>query len=620
MLARVVPRKEDCTSSFHDLLRYNTRTKGKEFISASQHVDPADVVKEMSAGDIVCFHNCFSLETAAEEMKNTASMSKRVKDPVYHFVVSWQEGEEVNDDVAYACCQKALEALGAEEHEHVVAIHRDTDNIHAHVMFNRVHPATHKALSKHNSYRNLSKAMRECELEYGFRKDNGMHQMVLDEHGRFEIVENERNNAPAHEKQTFHANRMEHFGAKESFQSYARKVARRHIVPAIKDGRIRNWETLHLIAGMHGIAFQEVGKSGLVAYNNSSDKNTRYFVKNSALASELTKSFLCPKLGEYQPFTKQALLQREYRDINPDGIKLGKGSRASNRAKSRKRLYALYREERNAHIKENAYDFSIARKRFLSIRDWTKTESEYVFWEYRKDRDKRNMLLTAIKFEAQRKRLHVYSIYKQEKHEHYARIKSEFPVYQEWIGIKAQQGNPDAIRFMRGQYYAQQRKEALKTAEEQRLNAMRTPSITVGRPAGTARTVDESMTMPQRKKPIVDDKYLDPDMQKHTLEETIAMLGQERYDAIMAARAEKQALKDARRERMKPKPVLRENDAGDRIRTHTEHDESTAAKTNEQSVLSNAISSSNAEEKRTGNQISKDSLLKNTSGISPHVP
>src|SRR5260364_268233 len=48
----------------------------------------------------------------------------------------------------------------------VIAIHADTDNLHAHVEVNRVHPQTFQVFDTYRDYLTLHYAAREAEIKY----------------------------------------------------------------------------------------------------------------------------------------------------------------------------------------------------------------------------------------------------------------------------------------------------------------------------------------------------------------------------------------------------------------------------------------------------------------------
>jgi hypothetical protein len=131
MISKVIPRKRKDSTSLHikDLVHYLLKEDKKEKVSA------------------VVYNGFPSEKTAIEEMDSLASLGQG--DSLYHFVISWTEAERPTDDQAVEAAQMMIEVL-VEEHnkrliqtidsflmQSVIAVHRDTQFSHVHVLLNR---------------------------------------------------------------------------------------------------------------------------------------------------------------------------------------------------------------------------------------------------------------------------------------------------------------------------------------------------------------------------------------------------------------------------------------------------------------------------------------------------
>ena len=81
-----------------------------------------------------------SVEMAALEMEAVAALSRRCKDPVYHLIVAYAQGEHPTREQVVSDAERLLKAIGMERNQYVLAAHQDTDNYHAHVIANRIGP------------------------------------------------------------------------------------------------------------------------------------------------------------------------------------------------------------------------------------------------------------------------------------------------------------------------------------------------------------------------------------------------------------------------------------------------------------------------------------------------
>jgi len=79
-----------------------------------------------------------SVETAAIEMEAVAALSARCRDPVYHLIIAYAKHEHPTRDQVVSDAERLLKAIGMDDHQYVLAAHKDTDDFHAHVIANRV--------------------------------------------------------------------------------------------------------------------------------------------------------------------------------------------------------------------------------------------------------------------------------------------------------------------------------------------------------------------------------------------------------------------------------------------------------------------------------------------------
>ena len=95
-----------------------------------------------------------------------AATSSRCKDPVFHWIVSWATGETPTHDEIRDICETLLADLGLAESQYVAVIHGDTDNLHAHIVANRV--ADGRAAPMTKSVIAATKSMARQALERGY--------------------------------------------------------------------------------------------------------------------------------------------------------------------------------------------------------------------------------------------------------------------------------------------------------------------------------------------------------------------------------------------------------------------------------------------------------------------
>ena len=90
MLAKVPPKRNDSKSSFKSLQKY---------VESRDVIDPdTGEVIGWEKDSVAVETNCLDKDTAWREMLAVADMNGRVKDPVYHAVLSWRADENPTDE------------------------------------------------------------------------------------------------------------------------------------------------------------------------------------------------------------------------------------------------------------------------------------------------------------------------------------------------------------------------------------------------------------------------------------------------------------------------------------------------------------------------------------------
>jgi hypothetical protein len=101
-------------------------------------------------------------------MIDTAKQSRRCEKPVYAFSLAWHPEEEAPDKARMIeAGREALKALGMQEHQALMIAHTDTAHPHVHVIVNRVHPDTGKAINLYKDQEKLQAWALEYERGHG---------------------------------------------------------------------------------------------------------------------------------------------------------------------------------------------------------------------------------------------------------------------------------------------------------------------------------------------------------------------------------------------------------------------------------------------------------------------
>jgi hypothetical protein len=225
--------------------------------------------------------NVATIETAALEMDAVASQS-RAKEPLYHLIVSFAEGERPTYEQARTALDTQIRHLGFEGLQYVAALQNDGVGgmYHVHAVFNRVDPVTHVARDVWQDREKMRAASREAEREQGWR--------VVEVAQRPELSHGARD--------------VEYFEKKRSFE---RRV-REDVGPAVRAAVERpgsSWSDVHRVCAEHGVRYEEVrrsDRSGDVAGGRLVGSERGEYARARDLGPDLTHRKLVEQLGPFE--------------------------------------------------------------------------------------------------------------------------------------------------------------------------------------------------------------------------------------------------------------------------------------------------------------------------------
>ncbi|AMR77969.1 relaxase/mobilization nuclease domain-containing protein [Cupriavidus nantongensis] len=240
-------------SEFSDLLNYATAP-----VDTKIHGEKCIAVRT---------HGVSSIDSASVEMNAVARKNTRCHDPVYHFILSWPEHEKPAPEAIFDAAEHAIKALGFEEHQYVIAVHANTDNIHAHVAMNRVHPTTFKSRHIEWAKRTLHFAARESEIKHGWTHDNGIYVVQVDGQGKKQIVLNTKHaEAEVEQGANVHPeiereDPLPVWHDPESLDSWLKSSVSKSLKQDLGD--LTSWQALHVWLEKFDITLKDTGGGGL---------------------------------------------------------------------------------------------------------------------------------------------------------------------------------------------------------------------------------------------------------------------------------------------------------------------------------------------------------------------
>jgi hypothetical protein len=241
------------------------------------------------------------------EMLALAMEAPRSKDPINHYVLSWREGEQPTPRQCDEAVGILLKELGLEGHQVIYGLHADTENLHLHVMVNRVHPETERVILPHKGFdiEALHRAVARIEHSQGWEREN---------HGRYLVERNGEIARVGTEQQiqpTQKARDMELLTGQKS----AQRVGIETVPEIVKS--VTGWAELHEHLAAVGMRYERKG-SGALLYVDDQPIKASTADRNASLA-KLEKRF-----GTFQEAAAQIeIKEREIEPLRPESSAKG---------------------------------------------------------------------------------------------------------------------------------------------------------------------------------------------------------------------------------------------------------------------------------------------------------
>ena len=472
MIAKVPPKRSDSKSSFKSLQNY---------VESRDVIDPeTGEVSGWEKDSVSAETNCLDKDTAWREMLAVADMNGRVKDPVYHAVLSWRADENPTDEQMFEAGKAALKALGMEDHQYLLAAHRDTDNRHLHLMANRVHPDTYRPVDVSRDYYKLDKCMREVELAQGWAHDNGPYT-VHERDGKKVVDWAKETPQEWHKeqrekkvKQPTKSKDFEYRTGNESLHTYAQGQPQKDAKEALsKPGA--TWQDLHQSLARHGLELRPTSdKQNAFRVHSKADPELR--IKASAM--ELGGGKLIKQLGPYQepqPAIKREQAQREYSDQRPKRDPNTREEKRDERAAERRDLRERYNTHKaewtaaKAPAKSAMYEDQKQRRQALTEKHKSQRET---IRSSGLSTEQKKALYSVAAFDTAAKRAELNETIKGEREA----FRQERPQsFRDWTADRAQEGDRAAMRQVRG--WAYQDKRTAKDMQRADAQAERGPHL-----------------------------------------------------------------------------------------------------------------------------------------------
>ena len=439
MIAKVSKRTRTGRSSFRRLAQYLTTER-----------DPETGIARLR-GDVHLSNNLLDFDTAAYVMQATAEKNRRCDDPVCHYELCWPPGEMPTKEQWTVCALYTLRKLGYQDHQYMVVAHDDRAHFHIHIMVNKVHPETYRALTPFRNWITLDAAARVLEARYGWTHTPGPTRWDEESKQVVRTSSSERNALrTARQQPTGAAAQFEHHQDEESLQTYVR----REVAPRVLQLLIcRNvtWDDLHILLSKAHLRLEK-GESGgytiLVLDHNIRVKASDVFRDN--FAGKVNRHTTEAALGPWTPASTSLQQTAPHPEQHSGRNATEREERKAQRRADRSALMDGYNRYRNRQREVCKAFTTDGRERTQYLREVLRQQKREIRASALSWPDKKVLLSQATAQSVLEVRALKLAIQQ--------RRREQFPKdLRSWVADRADEGDARAAAQLRGWRYADQR-------------------------------------------------------------------------------------------------------------------------------------------------------------------
>lgn len=401
MIAKHVAMKSVKKSDFAGLVKYVT-----------------DEQEKNERVGVVSVSNCESdrPDAAVLEIINTQGKNTRAEsDKTFHLVLSFPPGEQPDAVILKEIETKICDGLGYGEHQRLSVVHHDTDNLHIHIAINKIHPTRYTIHDPYYGHKVLGRLCETLEQEFGLSQVNHKARNTASEN---------------------HAADMESHAGVESLLGWIKRECLDQMQVAI------SWADMHRIMQEHGLELKERG-NGLVIANQDG-----LMVKVSSVARELSKGKLEDKLGAFSPSFD--------RSINADHSQKKYEARPVRSRIDTTLLFARYKTEQQGIGANRTKEWKIAqdhKNRLIAEAKRSAKLKRAATKLMGKSREEKKLLYSMASRGLRNEIDNINEQYRRQREKIF--LKCQPQQWVEWLQLKANEGNKEALEVLRARSISQ---------------------------------------------------------------------------------------------------------------------------------------------------------------------
>ncbi len=163
----MVPKIAKNGRSFKGAWQYYAHDKNAETAERVGFIKTVNLSTDNPKHAYQIMAHTFALQDTLKTQSGVDKRGRKLQNPVLSLSLSWAPDETPSDEEMYQAGLSVLKELGAENHQAFIVQHTDEPHPHIHIIINRVHPETGRALKTSYSRLTLSKWAERYEREQG---------------------------------------------------------------------------------------------------------------------------------------------------------------------------------------------------------------------------------------------------------------------------------------------------------------------------------------------------------------------------------------------------------------------------------------------------------------------
>ncbi len=220
------------------------------------------------------------------EMSALASSNPLSKNPINHYILSWREDEKPTTEQIDQAVQITLDEMGMNEHQAIYSAHHDTNNIHVHIVINRIHPDTNKSIEINKGFDldPLHRAVVKIEHLQGWKPLENARYKVLEDGEVVEVNAERKQQRKPQQRAADFENR--------TGQKSAQRIGIEAVAPIVKQAN--DWQQLHQQLANIGIQYRKKGSGAVLIVGETA-------IKASSADRAASLGTLEKRIGTYEP-------------------------------------------------------------------------------------------------------------------------------------------------------------------------------------------------------------------------------------------------------------------------------------------------------------------------------